>query len=55
MKHGPDTSVYGQPIFPDGLPEMNKKQLQDYVTQQVQKKWEELRLWLEAGANGTPP
>jgi 1-acyl-sn-glycerol-3-phosphate acyltransferase len=47
--------VYGQPIFPGGLPEMNKKQLQDHIIQQVQKKWEEQRLWLEAGAHGSPP
>lgn len=47
--------VYGQPIFSDGHPEMNKKQLQDHLIQQVQKKWEELSLWLEARTNSSPP
>ncbi len=47
--------VYGQPIFPEDFPKMGKKQLQDHFTAEVQKKWEELQFWLEAGANGTPP
>lgn len=47
--------VYGQPIIPDHSSQMDKKQLQDHITRQLQKKWEELRIWLEAGANGSPP
>jgi hypothetical protein len=34
---------------------MNKKQMQEIITQQVQKKLEELRLWHELGAKGEPP
>jgi 1-acyl-sn-glycerol-3-phosphate acyltransferase len=47
--------VFGQPIFPTPSVGMNKKQLQEILTQQVQKKLEELRFWFEAGAIGEPP
>jgi 1-acyl-sn-glycerol-3-phosphate acyltransferase len=47
--------VFGQPIFPTLSKEMNKKQMQEIITQQVQKKLEELRLWHELGAKGEPP
>ena len=47
--------VFGQPIFPNLSAEMNKKQMQEILTQQVQNKLEQLRLWLHAGANGQPP
>lgn len=47
--------VFGQPIFPHFPEEMGKKQMQEVMTQEVQKKLEELRLWLEAGAKGNPP
>lgn len=47
--------VYGQPIFPHELSNMSKKQLQQDLTLQMQRKWEELRLWLEKGAIGSPP
>lgn len=53
--NSPITCVYGKPIFPQALPNMNKRQQQEHLTQQIQEKWEELRLWLEAGAKGTPP
>jgi 1-acyl-sn-glycerol-3-phosphate acyltransferase len=47
--------VFGQPIFPNILAAKNKKQMQEMITQQVQKKLEQLRLWLEEGAKGEPP
>lgn len=47
--------VFGKPIFPDISSVKNKKQMQEIMTQQTQKKLEELRLWLEAGAIGESP
>ncbi len=47
--------VFGQPIFPITSEEINKKQMQEILSKQLQKKLEELRLWYEAGAQGTPP
>jgi 1-acyl-sn-glycerol-3-phosphate acyltransferase len=47
--------VFGQPIFPEISADKHKKKLQETLTQQVQEKMEELRLWLEAGAQGQPP
>jgi 1-acyl-sn-glycerol-3-phosphate acyltransferase len=43
--------VFGTPIFPPSSTEMTRKQMQEVMTQQVQKKLEELRLCFEAGAN----
>lgn len=55
-KLGPSIAcVYGQPIFPEFSAEKNKKKIQEFLAQQVQEKWEEMRLWLEAGAQGQPP
>jgi 1-acyl-sn-glycerol-3-phosphate acyltransferase len=47
--------VFGRPIFSHIPPEMNKKQMQEMITKQVQRKLEELRLWLEGGAKGDLP
>lgn len=51
----PIACVFGKPIFPDSFETTDKKHLQEMITQQVLKKLEELRLWLEAGAHGDPP
>jgi 1-acyl-sn-glycerol-3-phosphate acyltransferase len=51
----PITCVFGKPIFLDLSDSMDKKQKQELISQQVQQKLEELRLWLEAGAQGEPP
>lgn len=42
--------VFGKPIFPPSFPNMNKKQIQAMMIEQVQQQLEKLRLWLEAGA-----
>lgn len=47
--------VFGKPIFPSFSADVNKKQMQEILTQQVQNKLEDLQLWLEAGAKGELP
>lgn len=51
----PIVCVFGQPIFPDASEGKHKKQMQDDISKQLQKKLEELSLWLEEGAIGHPP
>lgn len=46
--------VFGEPIFPITSPDLNKKQLQEAMTQQVQESLESLRAWLEAKINSQP-
>lgn len=43
--------VFGSPILPPSSIGMTKKQMQETMTQQVQKELEELRLWFETNAN----
>lgn len=38
--------VFGNPIFPESFPEMNKKQIQLKMTEQIELQWDEMRLWL---------
>lgn len=49
------TCVFGNPIYPIFFSNMNKKQAQKILTEHVQQKIEELRIWLEAGAKGDLP
>lgn len=41
------TCVFGEPIFPPPPHELNKKQAQEFMTQQVQESLEKLSLWRE--------
>jgi 1-acyl-sn-glycerol-3-phosphate acyltransferase len=43
--------VFGEPIFPYFPAEMNKKQKQDLLTQQVKEKLDELKFWFEYQTN----
>ncbi len=47
--------VFGQPIYPPSSSEIPKKVQQEALAGQLEKKLEELRVWLEAGAEGAPP
>ena len=47
--------VFGKPIWPIKNKEENKKQSQELLTQNIQSSLENLRLWLEQGAQGEPP
>lgn len=47
--------VFGKPIFPQLSPDMNKKQVQEALSEQLQRELEELRHWFEAGAKGHLP
>lgn len=44
----PISCVFGKPIFPESFPEMNKKQVQSQMIEQVQSQWQEMKLWLES-------
>lgn len=41
----PISCVFGEPIFPISSTQLNKKQMQEFLTQQVQDNLEKLRLW----------
>lgn len=47
--------VFGKPIHPNEIHEGQKKKMQELLTQKLQSKLEDLRLWLEQGAVGEPP
>lgn len=49
------TCVFGKPIQLTNNEGVNKRQMQEQLTQQLKTSLEALRDWLEAGAQGEPP
>ena len=47
--------VFGTPIEWSDYVDMERKEAQKHVAQRLKKSLEELRKWLESGAQGTPP
>ena len=52
---GKITCVFGSPISPTKYASMHKKQAQQAITQELQKSIAQLKIWLENGAEGSPP
>jgi len=51
----PIICVFGKPIFIEAGQADHKKKRQEEITRQIQKSLENLKQWLECGANGEPP
>jgi len=52
---GKITCVFGSPIDPDSFCEMEKKEAQKALTEQLSLSIRQLKQWLEEGAVGNPP
>ncbi len=49
------TCVFGQPIFVDSYLGLEPQQARDALTEHIRQSFENLKSWLDNGAQGTPP